>query len=304
LFRYSSFGFRHFRTKQSHKVSPTVPVLDLILNLTALLLWLSWRAFTFDSLTQLSPATLMGTIRRAEPTRVRGWYYLLALALLLFLRAWFYWQIGPLADWTPSLRLGVVAPPFRSDFFSRALLYSIFSFGSILAVFYLCLLLLSAVNGNRQTDAGPFQKLVRLHLGWLDRWWWPVKLILPFLVVAAFWMALNPFLARSKIIPAPASMLHRLEQAATIGLGVYLNWQYLICVILLLYLLSTYVFLGTHPFWSFVGVTGGNLLRPLRILPLRIGKLDFAPFIAIALIFFGSEFARRELTTLYARLPI
>jgi len=278
-----------------------VPLLDFILNLAALLLWLNWRSIKFDPLTQSSPATLTGLIRRAEPDRVKPWHFLIALALLLFVRAWVYWQIGPVADWTPSLRLGAVAPPFRSDLFSRALIYSIFSFGSILAVFYLWLLLLSVVNGGG-ADAGPLQKLVRLHLGWLDRWWWPFKLILPFIAAAAFWMAINPFLAQAKIIPPCTSMLHRLEQAAIIGLSVYLSWQYLIYVILLLYILSSYIYLGNHPFWTFVTATGRNLVSPLRFL--RIGKFDFAPLVTIALVFFVAHFGQRELTLLYTRLPI
>jgi len=280
-----------------------VTLLDSILNLAALLLWLNWRSLKFDPLSQSSPSPVnfAGLIRRAEPTRIKPWHFLTALALLLFVRAWFYWQIGPVVDWTPSLWLGVIAPPFRSDYFSRALLYSVLSFGAVLAVFYLWLLLFSIVNSGEK-DAGPLQKLVRLHLGWLDRWWWPFKLVLPFFTVAAFWMAINPFLAHSKIIPPCASTLHRVEQAATIGLGVYLSWQYVLYGILLLYMLSSYVFLGNHPFWIFVTATARNLLYPVRFL--RIGKLDFAPVLAIVATFFSAQFAQRELTSLYARLPI
>jgi uncharacterized protein YggT (Ycf19 family) len=183
------------------------------------------------------------------------------------------------------------------------LLYSIFSFGSILALFYLWLLLFSIVNHSKN-DPGPLQKLAAFHLGFVDRWWWPLKLALPFFVVAVFWIAINPFLASSKIIPPSASMLHRLEQAATIGLGVYLWWQYLLYALLLLYVLSSYVYLGDHPFWRFVSATGRNLLLPLSWLPLRIAKLDLAPFLAIAATFLVAQFAERKLTVLYSRLPI
>ena len=278
-------------------------MLDFILNLAALSLWLAWRTAKFDPLNQSTPNTLAGTVRRAEPPRFKPWHLLLMLVLLLVVRAWVYWQIGPLLDWTPSLRLGTVAPPFRSDFFSRALLYSLFSFCSILALFYLWLLLFSIVNHGKN-DPGPLQKLAAYHLGFVDRWWWPLKLALPFFVVAAFWLAINPFLARSKIIPPCSSMLHRFEQAATIGLGVYLWWQYLLYALLLLYVLGSYVYLGEHPFWRFVSATGRNLLSPLRLLPLRIAELDLAPFLVIAGTFVVAQFAERKLMLLYSRLPI
>src|SRR5206468_3559293 len=153
-----------------------------------------------------------------------------------------------------------------------------------------------------ETDAGPLQKLVRLHLGWLDRWWWPFKLVLPFFAVAAFWMAINPFLVQCKIVPPCVSLLHSAEKAATIALGAYLSWQYVIYALLLLYIFSSYIYLGDHPFWIFVTATARNLLYPVRFL--RIGKLDFAPVLTIVATFFLAQLAQRELTSLYSRLPI
>src|SRR5205085_8703686 len=101
------------------------------------------------------------------------------------------------------------------------------------------------VNG-RSEEADPLQKLVRLHLGWVERWPWPIKLLLPLLVVAFLWCGLNPLLTAWGILPPPNSATHRLEQAGAIGLGVYLAWKYLITSLLLLYLLNSYVYLGNH----------------------------------------------------------
>jgi uncharacterized protein YggT (Ycf19 family) len=98
------------------------------------------------------------------------------------------------------------------------------------------------------------------------------------------------------------SALHRIEQGATIGLAFYVSWQYLLYGLLVLYLLSSYVYLGNHPLWSFVSATGGKVVYPLRFL--RIGKVDFAPVVAIALVFVIARFAERELTQIYTRLPL
>jgi uncharacterized protein YggT (Ycf19 family) len=43
--------------------------------------------------------------------------------------------------------------------------------------------------------------------------------------------------------------------------------------------------LGANPLWDFVGATARNLLAPLRRLPLRIAKFDFAPVAGVILIF-------------------
>jgi len=278
-------------------------LIDVILNLAALLLWLNWRSAGFDPLTKSTPTTLIGTLRRAEPSKTKGWYFLVAVLALLFLRALLYWQIGPAVDWTPTLKLGPISIIFRSDYYSRAIFFSILSFGVSLVVFYVCLLFLSMVNGQSE-ESDPLQKLVRLHLGWFNKWPWPLKLLLPLVLVSLLWCALNPLLAAWQIVPEVKSSVHRFEQAAAIGLGVYLAWKYLITGLLLLYLLSSYVYLGNHVIWNFLSVTGRNILSPLRFIPLRIGKVDFAPLVAIAAVLVVARFSERGFTALYRRLPL
>jgi uncharacterized protein YggT (Ycf19 family) len=66
------------------------------------------------------------------------------------------------------------------------------------------------------------------------------------------------------------------------------------------------VYLGAHPIWNFVNTVGRWLLQPLRPLPLRLGRMDFAPVLGIALVFALSlllEHKRFGLPALYQRLP-
>jgi hypothetical protein len=139
-------------------------LIDVILNLVGLLLWLNWRSTGFDALIKSTPTTLIGTLRRAEPSKVKGWYFLVAVVGLLFLRSWVNWQVGAAVDWMPTLKLGAISISFRSDLFWRAMLYSVLSFSVTLIIFYLWLLFFSIVNG-RSEEGDPLQKLVRLHLG-------------------------------------------------------------------------------------------------------------------------------------------
>jgi len=280
-------------------------LIDLILNLAGVMLWLSWLSVRFDPLARTTPATLVGTLRRAEPHRLRRWYFLAGLGAMLLLRWIFYWQIGAAVDWTPNLHLGGIdiAIPFRSDFLWPMLLYSILSFGAALGVFYLWLLLFSLAN-NRAGRDHPLQRLVRLHLGRIERWPWPVRAILPFLAGLALWFLLSLLLARMKLIPQSVSNVHRLEQAIVVGLSCYLLWKYLIGVLLALYLVGSYIYFGNQPFWNFVDLTGRNLLAPLRPFPLRLGRVDFSPLAGVLLLFLAAYWAERALTALFNILPL
>src|SRR6185436_15778701 len=120
--------------------------IDWILNLACVLLWLNWRSIRFASVPQSIGVSLVGTLRRAEPVRVPRWSSLAALIALLLVRCVFYSQIGSAVNWTPSLQLGVVTLPFRSDYWPQMLLFSFFGFGLWLCGLYSWLLLVSVVN--------------------------------------------------------------------------------------------------------------------------------------------------------------
>jgi uncharacterized protein YggT (Ycf19 family) len=274
-------------------------IIDFILNLAGLLLWLNWQSVRLDPLTKAAPATLTGTLRRAVPNRLKRWHFLGALGGLLFLRTVFYWQIGGAVNWTARLNLGITSIPFQSDFFRRMLLFSILSFALILAVFYLWLLFFAVVNRNLHD---PFQKLVRLTLGRASQWANWILLLLPLLGAIFVWLALSPLLARMNLLPGSTSLTQRIEQGAVLGLGAFLTWKFLVGAVLGLYLVSSYIYLGNHPFWNFINLTARQMLRPLRRLPLEIGKADFTPVLGIVLVFLMAEGAERGLMALFSRL--
>ena len=276
-------------------------LIDFILNLAGLLLWLSWRSIRFDPLGKRTPATLVGTLRRAEPARLQRWHLLATLGGLLLLRALFYWQIGSASKpvWAGTLNLNVIALSFLSNSFGRMFLFSIFSFGLTLGVFYLWLLLFSILEGPE-----PVRRLVRIQLGGIDCWPRWTKLFLPLTVMAVMWWVASWVLTWMDILPHPVSAAHRIEESLVIGLGSYLSWKYIAGALLVLHLLNSYIYFGKHPFWSYVNAEAQTLLRPLRVVPLRAGKVDFAPIVEIVLVFLIAELAERGLVALYLRLPL
>jgi len=258
-------------------------LIDFILNLAGVLLWLSWRSLRSDPLVKTKPATLVGTLRRAGPHRMKGWLLLAGLAVLLVLRAVLYHQIGPEADWTPRLNLFFVVLAFRSDHFLPAMLFSLLSFARILIICYFWLLALVIIN-RRNAELDPLQKMLRLHLGPVARWHWLLQLLLPLVSITGLWIALHPLLVHLEITGRVRSNAHLAEQGLLIGTGLYFSLQYLLPVFLLLHLIASYVYLGSSPVWDFVGVTARNLLAPLRWLPLRLARFDFAPLAGVILI--------------------
>lgn len=272
-------------------------LVDFILNLAGLLLWLTWRSVRFDPLAQARPKTLAGTLEKSRPRKSRRWLFLAAVGALVVVRAVFYWQLGPALGWTATLDLTLTVLPFRSDHFERILLFSALSFGRTLAVFYLALIFLAVLN-RKLGDTDPFQKLARLSLGRVGRWPWPLQVLLALGMGVGAWLALQPLLARLAITPRAAESAQIFQQSLLVLAHEALLLRYLVAAFLLAHLLNSYVYLGGHAFWSFVNATGRNLLAPLRWLPLRIGRVDFAPVVAMALVFLLSELALRWLPRL------
>jgi uncharacterized protein YggT (Ycf19 family) len=231
-----------------------------------------------------SPATLVGTLRRAEPRRLQGWQLLAGLAILLLLRALLYRQIGPAADWTPKLNLFFVVLAFRSDLWLPVTCYSVLSFARLLIICYFWLLALAMIN-RRSAESDPLLKMLRSHLGPAARWPWLAQLLLPLLLVTVLWVALHPLLLHLEITNRVRSTVHLAEQGILIGTALYFSLQYVLPVFLFLYLIASYVYLGASPLWDFVGATARNLLVPLRRLPLRMARFDFAPLAGVVLIF-------------------
>jgi uncharacterized protein YggT (Ycf19 family) len=293
----------HHALRITHHASRLMGLIDFILNIAALLLWLGWRASRQDLVAVATPSTLAGTLRRADSPKLRRWQFPLILAGLLLARAVFYSQIGPAVDWSAGLDLSVISVSFRSDVFSRMLLFSILGFGSMLAAFWLSVLFVSLLN-RPDAEFDSLRRFVRLHIGFVDNWPGWMKLILPWLAISTIWWLLSWLLVYQGLLPRPVSGVHRLQQGFAIGLGSYLVWKYVIVGVLVLHIINSYVYLGSHPFWAQVSAVARRILRPLGFVPLTLGRVDFAPLVGIATVFFLARLAESSLTKLYAHLPL
>src|ERR1700742_2923589 len=222
--------------------------IDFILNVAGLLLWVNWRSVRLDPFNRGIPATLAGTVRRAEPMRLKRWHFLAGRAGLLFLRAYFYEHLGPAVGWTPKLNLTVVMPAFplviRTHAFLSALLFSIASFVRLLVLFYFWLLAIAVLN-RHETNPDPLQKLLMLQLGRAARWPLVVQLILPVIIIALLWMLFHPALIYVGVITHVHSNALLFAQGAVVSLIAYLSLKFLLLPFLAIHLIIAYVYLGT-----------------------------------------------------------
>ena len=263
-------------------------LLDLILNVAGLLVWLNWRVSPAITQPSARPLTLVGTLRRAEPSRWGPRLLVLALGPLLVFRSLVYHQIGLATGWTPALYFGGLPVMFRSDLFDRSLWFSFVSFGATLAVFYAGLILLSVMN-RKPAGPDPVGRLVRLTLGGLGRAPAWVQGLAPLLGGLLAWLPLSVWWERIGMLPAARLWPDRLLEGLLVGAGLYLYWKFVLAAVLAIHIVNTYVNLGRNPLWAFADAIARPLLRPLRPLSLRVGRVDLAPVVALGVIFFTAD---------------
>lgn len=281
-----------------------MPIVDLILSLTGVLLWFNWRDQRPSAVAPSSLGlSLLSTIKRAETRKGNRWSTLIGISGLVFIRAVFYWELGARTRWTPTLDLWAIALPFRTDLFLRMLYFSFLSFGLVLGGFYAWLLLLSVIN-RRGPSADNLQRMLRVQLGAVDRWPDGVKLVLPPAAFFLFWVGFGNTFVALGMAPAPKSTPHHWEQAMVLALGSVLIWKWLLLGCLALHLLNSYVYLGNHTFWNFVNITANKLLWPFRSMPLRVGKVDFSAILGMGLVWLACEIFGRMLPSLYQRISV
>ena len=280
-----------------------MPVLDFILNCAALLLWLNGRSRRLTNLPSVPGIALLATLKSAQRKPTDRWPSHLALVVLLFARAILYWQVGSAARWLPTIPLGPITLHFRNDMFMPMLLFSLLGFLFFLAVFYFSLLLLAVVN-HGGVESNAWVALVRAHLGLIARWPAPVLVLVPFVITFLLWLALGPVFGWLQLAAPASSFAQLAKQALVMGLSAWLPWAYLIAGVFALHFLASYVYFGSAPFWNFISATARQLLRPLALLPLRLGKLDLAPLLGLGLMVAVVIYAPRGLTWLYERLAV
>ena len=118
------------------------------------------------------------------------------------------------------------------------------------------------------------------------------------------WLPVYPLLTTVGLLPSATSFKLVLEQGLVLGLASFLAWKYLILGILAVHLLNSYVYLGRSPFLDLASDTARHLLTTIAWLPLRWGRIDFAPVVMGLLVWLAAWGFEFGLVTLFRKLPL
>jgi len=239
-------------------------VLNAILNTVALLLWSLW---------------LLRRGGEGKSANASGWLWLGAVAVLLILRAVFYWEIGSPLGWVFHWSLGVVSIPFTSDSCGRMMLYSALSFLKALVMFHTLLAAVSSFGrplpaGNNVGDA--FRRVAGRAASWPGWLLW----LLSSLVAALAWPPIAKLLQHEGLTPS-VPFRDLLLQAALIGGAMTHLWLWTLAVMAGLALLHRHFYLGGHPLWVWLAAASTNSLRWVNWIPARVGNLDLRPLVGL-----------------------
>jgi hypothetical protein len=255
-------------------------LIDWLLNVAAIFLWMEWRSAR--SSRPQSALSIASAVRPAGRGATPGMGSGIGLAALLVVRPIFYFTIGSAVNWIPSLDFLSISIPWRSDLLGRMYLFSMLTFGKAIGFYYSWMLLLGAVN-DRLADENLMQRFVRGQLGWLEKIPWWLKLLLPAVVAGAAWHGLAFLFTALDLMPPGAPAQAVWYQSGAFALASVLAWKWLLIACFMVYFLNTYVFLGAHALWVYIGLTARRLLRPISFL--RIGALDLAPVAGAIIVF-------------------
>jgi hypothetical protein len=248
-------------------------IIDLLLNLAALLMWVSWRGIRGGEAAG-SAGTILGNLRPAGVRQGNRRHYLWMLGGLLLVRALVYRQVGPSLPWHPVWSLGPATVAFRSDYSLRMFGFSALDFLTMLLFWYTGIAGILAVN-RPPGDRDGLTRALRAQSGFLGGLPGGVLLVMVCVMAGLLWAGVGWLAAGQGMVPPLRSGQHLLQQSVLVVVGQLCVLRWWFAAILLLHLLNLYVYVGNHVFWDFIQNTGSHLCRPFSFF--RIGQADLSP---------------------------
>lgn len=270
-------------------------IVDGLLNFASILIWIQWLAF-FKTPTHIH-LTLATLVKPADERLRKNYYPLYIILTIIILRAIFYYFTAPITKWNPTLNLIAISIPFKSDIFMRILLYSFLSFSLYLIVFYFWLFFLSIINHYEDHDL--IHRNIIYHLGIFGRLPIVLKILTPFIACSILWLIFGNIFSAMGIFEKPPTFGKFLLQSGLLSLCLIFSLKYLIILICGFYIIYMYIYLGPHPFWIYMGLTGKRLLKFLKWL--KIGRLELSPLVMPLIVAWLSLLAERWFPIFYQR---
>ncbi len=275
---------------------------NFLLNLLGWFLWAGAFVFPRYAVRSSQPLTLLSTLREESPPSFGRLFLLGGLAALLALRAVAYWNFLPQGGPRPAVEFGVVAVSFQSDSLIQMACYSVASFAMFLYAYYLIVFGLS-ITCRQRTRVDSIENLINQQLGSAAYWHPGLKLLAVGITGAVLWLLFGVGFLRIGVLPEDWTIGVLFFQSPVVAFSLWNVYLLAIMVLIGLYVLNSYVYLGEKVVWKFVDETAKFYLSGLRKLPLVVGRIDFAPFLGIVVFWILYRVVEACLHFVFERLP-
>ena len=256
-------------------------IIDFIHNIAAWILWVNGWMQLHNPTEIQRPLTLLGTL--VGPSRRIGsaWIYFGGFLLILLVKVLLLHYLGAPIDPTLSMNFMLLVVYFKTASLSSMFWMAVASFLKFAMIAYIWLWFLSRLsprNGAENIVNG-----LGASLGFLQSRHWLIQVLLLLTFGFIGWVFLAIVFGWQGILPVVSDVPHLLWQALCISICAWLGLYYLIILLMLLYLIHSYVHLGNWEGWDWVDEVAGKLLSPLSRLPFQWASIDFAPLVILLL---------------------
>jgi len=256
-------------------------VIDFILNLAAWILLVN-GSMQFGNREDLQrPLTLLGTLKVPKPSIREAWVLVSVAVVILFLKALLLHYLGAPQDTTMHLRFLLLNVFFKTGSFVSMGWMGVASFLKFTLMAYIWLWVLWSLS--RKDLAENLVESFRSGLGYLTRVPFALQPVLLILIGMIGWGVLGLCFGAFGVLPTSIPFPLLIWQAFWISLSAWVGVYWLWVLLMVLYLIHSYVYLGKWEGWDWLEGVGDKLLLPLKKLPLQWARIDFAPLLFLLL---------------------
>lgn len=256
-------------------------VIDFILNLAAWILLVNGSMQFGDRENLHRPLTLLGTLKVPKPTIREAWVLFSVAAVLLVLKSLLLHYLGAPLDTTMHLNFLLLNIFFKTGSMVSMGWMGVASFLKFTLMAYIWLWVLWRIS--RKDSAEQLVGSLKAGLGFVGRMPMVVQPILLIFFGMIGWFLVGLSFGAFGVLPTSIPLPLLIWQAFWISISAWVGVYWMMLLLMMIYLLHSYVYLGSWEGWDWIEGMGDRLLLPLKKLPLQWARIDFAPLLFLLL---------------------
>lgn len=256
-------------------------VIDFILNLAAWILLVN-GSMQFGSRKDLQrPLTLLGTLKLPQPSIREAWVLISVALVILIVKSLLLHYLGAPLETTMHLSFLLLNVFFKTGSIVSMVWMGLASFLKFTLMAYIWIWVLWSLS--RKGLAENLEESLKSGLGILGRLPNALQPVLLILFGMMGWVVLGLCFGVFGVLPTSIPIPLLIWQALWISLSAWVGVYWLFVLLMILYLIHSYVYLGKWEGWDWLEGVGDRLLFPLKKLPLQWARIDFAPLVFLIL---------------------